>query len=138
MENLKKLPLKEIHKLWKKYVGTPIPKLKSPMLIKYIYWYQQAKEHNINLKNYFNLLEKESKDYLSGKTRKEDIVFEIGTKLIRSYKGEKYEVEVIKGGFVYKSEIYKSLSAIARKITGVQWNGRIFFRGEHGRRKKEN
>jgi hypothetical protein len=136
MDNLKNLSTSEIKKLWNKYLKTALPKLKRPMLIKYIYWYQQAKEHKINLNAYFNSLEKESKNCLAGKERKEDIVFEVGTKLVRSYKGEKYEVEVIKEGFVYKSEVYKSLSAIARKITGVQWNGRLFFRGESGRYKK--
>lgn len=136
MNKLKSLPREEIIKLWNRYLKIPIPKLKRPMLIKYIYWYKQAKEHKIDLNAFFNLLEKESKNCLSDKARKEDIVFEVGTKLIRSYKGERYEVEVIKDGFIYKSEMYKSLSAIARKITGVQWNGRAFFRGESGRNKK--
>lgn len=136
MNNLKNLSTSEIKKLWAKYFKTSLPKLKRPMLIKYIYWQQQVKEHRIDLSAYFNLLEKETKNCLLDKTRKEDIVFEVGTKLIRSYKGERYEVEVIKDGFVYKSEIHKSLSAIARKITGVQWNGRTFFRGESGRNKK--
>jgi hypothetical protein len=112
----------------------PIPKLNKQMLIKYIYWYQQAKNQKVDLKAFYGTIEKAIHEQFSGKSQKEDIVFTVGTKLIRSYKGEKYEV--IKNGFVYKSEVYKSLSAIARKITGVQWNGRLFFRGEGERNRK--
>nr|DAG83140.1 MAG TPA: Protein of unknown function (DUF2924) [Caudoviricetes sp.] len=51
-----------------------------------------------------------------------------GTKYYRVWKGKKYEVTVADGGqFVYEGEIYKSLSAVARKITGTRWNGKVFF-----------
>jgi Cft2 family RNA processing exonuclease len=50
-----------------------------------------------------------------------------GTKLIRKYQGKKHEVIVIKKGFEYNGQVYKSLSAIANKITGTRWNGKIFF-----------
>ncbi|MDR1696110.1 MAG: DUF2924 domain-containing protein [Endomicrobium sp.] len=136
MNELNNLSREEIVRLWDKYLKIPIPKLNKQMLVKYIYWHQQAKKHKIDLKALNNALEKATREYASGKSQKEDIVFTVGTKLIRSYKGEKYEVEVIKDGFVYKSEVYKSLSAIARKITGVQWNGRLFFRGEGERNRK--
>ncbi len=136
MDDLKKLSRKEIIKLWNEHVKTPIPKLNTTLLIKYIYWHQQAKKQKIDLKSFYNLIEKAEQKYPLEKSKKEDIIFAIGTKLIRSYKGEKHEVEVIKDGFAYKSEMYKSLSAIARKITGAQWNGRLFFRGEGERNRK--
>ena len=51
-----------------------------------------------------------------------------GTKYYRVWKGKKYEVTVADGGqFIYEGEIYKSLSAVARKITGTRWNGKVFF-----------
>ncbi len=50
-----------------------------------------------------------------------------GTKLIREFKGRKHEVLVLEQGFEYKNEAYKSLSAIANKITGTRWNGKKFF-----------
>jgi Protein of unknown function (DUF2924). len=134
MNELNNLSREEIIKLWNKYLKIPIPKLNKQMLIKYIYWHQQAKKQKVDLKAFYSTIEKAVQEYSSGKSKKENIVFTVGTKLIRSYKGEKYEVEVIQGGFVYRSKIYKSLSAIAREITGVQWNGRLFFRGEHGRK----
>ena len=51
----------------------------------------------------------------------------LGTKLVRTYQGIAHEVIVAKEGFVYQGQHYKSLSAIARKITGSRWNGPLFF-----------
>ena len=50
-----------------------------------------------------------------------------GTLLIREYRGNRIEVEVLEKGFVYDGKSYRSLSAIAREITGSHWNGLLFF-----------
>ena len=55
-----------------------------------------------------------------------------GVKLVRSWKGELHTVEAADGAFRYAGETYRSLSAVARKITGTQWNGLVFF-GVKGR-----
>jgi hypothetical protein len=51
-----------------------------------------------------------------------------GTILVRAYKGRNIVVQVRPNGFEYESRIYPSLSVIARKITGTQWNGLLFFK----------
>ena len=50
-----------------------------------------------------------------------------GVKLIRSWRGELHEVEAQGARFVYRGETWRSLSAIAREITGTKWNGLTFF-----------
>ena len=50
-----------------------------------------------------------------------------GAVLTREYKGETIAVTVCKDGFVYEGEKYKSLSAVAKEITGTHWNGYHFF-----------
>jgi len=50
-----------------------------------------------------------------------------GTVIIKEYKGVKLEVKVLKSGFEYANKTYKSLSAIAKEITGAHWNGYLFF-----------
>jgi len=50
-----------------------------------------------------------------------------GTILRKSYKGKKYEVTVLDRGFLWKNNIYKSISAVAKAITGTHWNGKLFF-----------
>jgi len=50
-----------------------------------------------------------------------------GTVLVRQYKEQSIVVEVRTDGFEYDSRIYRSLSAIAREVTGTKWNGFLFF-----------
>ena len=51
----------------------------------------------------------------------------VGTKLIREWDGIAHTVTVLKEGFEWDGRRYKSLSAVARAITGTQWNGYRFF-----------
>ncbi len=50
-----------------------------------------------------------------------------GTLLVRSYRGEIRQVKVLEQGFEYGGDIYSSLTAVVRKITGKHWNGYHFF-----------
>ena len=50
-----------------------------------------------------------------------------GTLITRMYKGRQLQVRVVTGGFEYEGELFKSLSAVAKKITGSHWSGNKFF-----------
>lgn len=51
-----------------------------------------------------------------------------GTRLLREWQGHTHEVIAdTDGGFIYTGEQYRSLSAIARQITGTRWSGPAFF-----------
>jgi hypothetical protein len=50
-----------------------------------------------------------------------------GTRLIREWKGVEHQVTVRDVDFEYQGRPFKSLSAIARAITGTRWNGLVFF-----------
>jgi hypothetical protein len=50
-----------------------------------------------------------------------------GTRLVREWHGIEHSVTVRGEDFEYQGRPYKSLSAIAREITGVRWNGWVFF-----------
>ena len=50
-----------------------------------------------------------------------------GTVLVREYQGERHTVTVVRDGFVWRERTFASLSAIARSITGIGWNGPRFF-----------
>jgi hypothetical protein len=47
--------------------------------------------------------------------------------LIRKWKGDTVKVTVRDDGFEYNEQVYRSLSAIAREVTGTKWNGYTFF-----------
>ncbi len=62
----------------------------------------------------------------------------VGSILTREHGGAAHEVEVLAEGFSYQGRSYRSLSAIAREITGTAWNGYLFFglmprKTDHGR-----
>ncbi len=50
-----------------------------------------------------------------------------GQVLVRYYKGKAVVVRIRTDGFEYENRIYRSLSAIAREVTGTKWNGYLFF-----------
>jgi hypothetical protein len=50
-----------------------------------------------------------------------------GTRLVREWQGRTYEVLVLDDGFSWQDTHYRSLSALARKITGTPWSGPLFF-----------
>lgn len=54
-----------------------------------------------------------------------------GTRLIREYDGVQHVVTIRPDDFEYEGRPYRSLSAIARHITGTRWNGWVFFGLRH-------
>ena len=50
-----------------------------------------------------------------------------GTVLVRDWGGVTHQAKVLEDGILFRSKRYKSLSAIARVITGTRWSGPLFF-----------
>ena len=64
-----------------------------------------------------------------------------GTVLLREWRGATHQVTVLEDGVQLRGERYRSLSEVARKITGSRWSGPLFFgvksarrEGDHGTR----
>ncbi|MDR1159719.1 MAG: DUF2924 domain-containing protein [Syntrophomonadaceae bacterium] len=113
---------------WQKYFKMPPPiKSSREFLSKNISWQKQAKEQGINLKRFHKMMNMALSQYELGKKVKHELVVKSGTRFIRQWQGKTHEVEAAGSTFIYNRENYKSLSAIARKITGAQWNGKLFF-----------
>lgn len=53
----------------------------------------------------------------------------VGTVITRTHAGTEHKVTIVADGFEYQGELYRSLSKIARVITGTPWNGYLFFFG---------
>ncbi len=58
---------------------------------------------------------------------KPDLMLKPGTKLVREWGGRTHTVIVREDGFGYGEKSYRSLSMIAREITGARWSGPRFF-----------
>jgi hypothetical protein len=50
-----------------------------------------------------------------------------GTRMVRQWQGKLHEVVTLESGFMYDGQKYRSLSEIARAITGTRWSGPAFF-----------
>lgn len=50
-----------------------------------------------------------------------------GTRLVREWNGVRHMVDITKHGVIYRGKTYRSLSAVAREITGARWSGPRFF-----------
>lgn len=50
-----------------------------------------------------------------------------GTVITKEYKGIKLQIKILESGFEYNGKIYRTLTAIAKEVTGAHWNGYLFF-----------
>ena len=57
-----------------------------------------------------------------------------GTRLIREWQGVEHVVTVTRDGYEWQGRPYKSLSSVARGITGTRWSGWVFFGLKNHRR----
>jgi len=123
MTDYTQLTARELRLKWLELIGRPMPPVGRSLIIKYLLWYEQAKREKISPLGFFH----EVKQAAKGADKRPKATLEIGSKLIRSYCGVKYEVEIIAQGYLYKNKTYKSLSGAAKAITGKSWNGNVFF-----------
>lgn len=123
MQNYIHLTAKELEIKWLELIGRPVPSIGRSLIIKYLLWYEQAKRGKISPLGLFHEVAQAAK----GADKRPKATLEIGSKLIRSYQGLKYEVEIVPQGYLYENTLYKSLSGVAKAITGKSWNGNIFF-----------
>lgn len=126
---LKKFTQKELQEYWLTIFKKPAPKgYTKSLLIKEIIWQNQYCSLSKELQTRIDKLVEQyfvNKKVDIKKVKKPHI--SIGTKFIREFKGEKYEVIVVEGGFKFNEKLYKTLSAVANEITGTHWNGKKFF-----------
>ena len=68
-----------------------------------------------------------------GAARRLPVRMSPGARLLREWNGRTHEVEVLPDGYLWRGRRFRSLSAVAREITGARWSGPRFF-GAPGRR----
>lgn len=114
--------VQQLRTKWTEVINRPIPPIRRSLIIKYLIWYEQAKREKISSLGFFNEVKQASMS-----ANKHTVILESGSKITRSYKGVVHTVEVISNGYLYNGKQYKSLSGIAKAITGKSWNGKVFF-----------
>ncbi|WP_343082373.1 DUF2924 domain-containing protein [Ostreiculturibacter nitratireducens] len=109
---------------WMEIIGSPVPKgLSRPFLRRFLAFELQARRHGGLPSGFGAKLRKAA----SGETRPKAPALRPGGRLVREWNGTTHVVEVTGTGFVWQGTQYRSLSAIARAITGARWSGPRFF-----------
>jgi hypothetical protein len=73
------------------------------------------------------LLERVAQGGGSDRPDRRSVTAAAGTVLVREWRGKPHQATMIDGGVIYQGECYRSLSAVARAITGAHWSGPLFF-----------
>ncbi len=120
----------ELVERWKAhYRGNPPKGISRSLMIRAIAYGMQAKRYG-GLKP---ATDRRLRMIANGKAssdqggRKASARLQPGARLVREWNGVNHVVEVIEGGYVWNGERHRSLSAIARAITGARWSGPRFF-----------
>ncbi len=120
LEELRLLSRAQLARRWQECFGVPAPYLsRSEILRQAIAWHLQTKALG-------GLTLQEKRQIQSGAS-KATTQTSSGSRLIRVWQGKTHQVTVLDSGYLYEDKAWKSLSAIARQITGTSWSGPVFF-----------
>ena len=128
---LRTMPTTDLRALWQNLFETAPPRQSRRFLESRLAYRIQELEYGELKPTTVARLEALGEEFDGGKTdirrQRADDRPVTGTRLIREYQGAEHCVTVLAGGFEYQGRPYKSLSAVARAITGTRWNGWVFF-----------
>ena len=122
------LDLGGLRDVWQRRIGPP-PPLRSPEMLRMFLAYRlQAQAHG-------GLTASARRRLRGGAPAGTSDHVTQGVRLVRTWRGEAYEVLRAEAGYLWNEKVYASLSAVALAITGVKRNGPRFFglRDEEGR-----
>ena len=108
--------------LWREMFGRSPPKYLSPQFMRRVLIYETQCEA---LGRLSRMTELRLKKAALGATAAPKA--KVGTRLVREWNGRTYQVEVVDGAYIMDGKSWRSLSGIARHITGARWSGPRFF-----------
>jgi hypothetical protein len=131
LAGLKEMTVRELKAEWVKLFGIDAPNNSRPFLEQRLAYRIQELTWGGPSKPVRQLLHALA-DEVEGKKVRKSVIADprnpvIGTRLVREWDGTEHVITVLQGEFDWQGRRYKSLSAIARDITGTQWNGYRFF-----------
>ncbi|MEZ5655404.1 MAG: DUF2924 domain-containing protein [Sphingobium sp.] len=116
----------ELRARWVALTGRPVPRVKLRLLRLALAWEMQAKVHGGLPRRVTQRLDQ----LAGGKTQTSAL--RPGMRLVREWKGVLHQVSVEEdGAIVWNDATWKSLSEVARAITGTRWSGPAFFGLKH-------
>lgn len=128
---LKRMSVAELKTKWESLFGTPAPNnSRSHLELRLGYRIQELTLGGLSreTRRTLDLLA----DEIEGRAGCKSIIADprnpvVGARLLREWDGVEHSVTVMKDGFDWQGRKFRSLSAVARAITGTHWNGYRFF-----------
>lgn len=120
LSELADLPLGDLRTLWAERMEIPCPALSADLLRLALAWQVQAKGAG-------RLVRRVERKLARVEAGKAAVPIKPGTRLLRSWNGRSLIVTVTADGYEHDGVAYRSLSGIAKAVTGAHWSGPRFF-----------
>ncbi|MXN66514.1 DUF2924 domain-containing protein [Stappia sp. GBMRC 2046] len=129
LAHLPEFPPEDLKTRWQELYGAPPPKRLGRLIM------IRAIAHRLQEMAFGGVspatrrrLKRLGADLAAGRVPKPaSIKIKPGTRLLREWQGEMHEAIVLEREVVYRGQSFRSLSAVAREITGTPWSGPVFF-----------
>lgn len=130
LASLPTLDREELLERWRTLYGKPAPShISRSILVRAIAYRMQEQVYGGLKPATRRLLQRVAEELRSGKpvTSVPSHTLKPGTRLLREWNGASHEVIVIEDGILFHGKRHRSLSEVARLITGSRWSGPRFF-----------
>lgn len=128
LAGLAKMSPAQLRAEWRRVHRASPPALSADLLTRGIaYRLQENRYGALSSKAARDLVRHATGPVEMGNAARPEIRLRAGTRLVRSWRGTSYTVEVVEDGFLFDGERHTSLTMIARQITGAAWSGPRFF-----------
>jgi len=125
IDRVRSLGFDELRALWRRtFRSSPPSAFTKDLVARFICWHLQEALGGLD-PSAMKLLDSLAHGDKRGAERARRL--KAGTVLVREHQGERHTVTVVPDGFLWRDSTYKSLTIIARAITGTAWSGPRFF-----------
>jgi Protein of unknown function (DUF2924) len=131
-QDLSALSIEELRMKWRQHLTEPMPDhLPKSLLARLLSHNLQVEQHGGLPKKAAAYLKVIETDLREGREPATPYVassqLKLGTQLVREHAGVLHRVTVLEGAYAWEGKTFNSLSAVAKSITGTNWNGHRFF-----------
>lgn len=129
MDDLPTLSREELIDLWRARVSPNLPKKVSRrLLIATIAFVLQLEQASTSTRSTMRTIKKQVQSPDQQRKTEPLLLHKPGTRLLRQWNGRTHIVDITDNGCVWNDRHFKSLSAVAKAITGAHWSGPRFFK----------
>lgn len=128
LKRLTGLPASRLRIEWRRHLRSEAPqRLSRDLLLRAVSYKVQEQTHGGLTQTAKNMLTALTAQFVAEAGARVRPVLRPGVRLVRDWRGQTYSVLVLEDGFHYQGRHYRSLTEIARTITGAHWSGPRFF-----------